>query len=63
MSTDRPKVAFAASLGINGRLGPYSSPYSLVYSRVLTNIGNAYNPSTGMDTQDVHRALHFSTLS
>ena len=47
MSTDRPKVAFTAGLGLNGKLGPFNFQYSLVYRRVMTNIGNAYSPSTG----------------
>ena len=44
--TDQPKVAFSAGLG-QGQVGPYGSDTTLVYKRVITNIGNGYDPSTG----------------
>ena len=44
---EKPKVAFYAALTDAGNVGPYSTDITLRYSKVFTNIGNAYNPSTG----------------
>lgn len=41
------KVAFSASLGGYGHLGPYNVATTIKYMDVLTNLGNAYKPATG----------------
>ncbi|KPP62930.1 Complement C1q tumor necrosis factor-related protein 4-like [Scleropages formosus] len=50
---DQPKVAFSASLGGNGARGPFLHSKVLVYRDVITNIGKAYNPETGIFTVPV----------
>uniref|UniRef100_A0A665V5H8 C1q domain-containing protein n=1 Tax=Echeneis naucrates TaxID=173247 RepID=A0A665V5H8_ECHNA len=56
---DNVKVAFYASLTNSGNVGPYNSPKVLRFTKVFSNIGKAYSPTTGFFTAPVKGLYYF----
>ncbi|XP_063063916.1 uncharacterized protein LOC134456481 [Engraulis encrasicolus] len=54
-----PKVAFSAGLTDSGYIVAGSTDLNLVFSRVITNVGEAYNRKTGFFTAPVRGVYYF----
>nr|XP_046235839.1 cerebellin-1-like isoform X1 [Scatophagus argus] len=59
--TEKPEVIFSAVAGRgNTDFGPFNTDITLIFRRVITNVGNAYSQSTGVFVAPVAGVYYFT---
>ncbi|CAJ1074944.1 complement C1q tumor necrosis factor-related protein 3-like [Xyrichtys novacula] len=61
-SSGEQRVAFSAGLTDSGPVGPFDVETTLIFSKIITNIGNAYNATAGVFQAPV-RGLYFFSFT
>ncbi|KAK2826844.1 hypothetical protein Q5P01_021058 [Channa striata] len=56
------KVAFSAGLTDSGSIGPFDKETTLIFSKTITDVGQAYNQSAGVFTAPI-RGLYFFSFT
>ncbi|XP_062391035.1 complement C1q tumor necrosis factor-related protein 3-like, partial [Sardina pilchardus] len=57
--TEQPKVAFSAGLTNSGYISSGDTDLNLVFTKVITNVGQAYSSTTGFFTAPVRGVYYF----